>query len=168
MIPSSGWLEQRLVRQTRAAQARVIVELGPGTGGTTRAFLQALHPEARLLAIELSDVFTTRLRETVRDPRLIVEHGSAEHIAQFLAKHRLPPPDTVVSGIPFSTMPVAVGERIAEAVAGSLAPGGRFVAYQVRAHVAHRATPALGVPARQWEWRNIPPVQVFTWTRAVP
>jgi phospholipid N-methyltransferase len=165
VIPSSGWMEDRLVRTSRLAEARVVVELGPGTGGTTRAFLRAMRPDARLLAIELSDVFQARLRETLHDPRLIVQQGSAERIGEFLAEHRLPPADVVISGIPFSTMPVEVGERIATAVSASLAPGGRFVAYQVRAHVARRTTPVMGPPTRQWEFRNIPPMQVFTWTR---
>lgn len=165
VIPSSGWLERRLVRTAALAEARTVVELGPGTGGTTRAFLRAMRPDARLLAIELSDEFHRRLRDTVRDPRLIVEHGSAERIGELLALHQLAAADVVVSGIPFSTMPVEVGERIAAAVAAALAPGGRFVAYQVRAHVARRATPVLGPPTRQWELRNIPPMQVLTWTR---
>jgi phospholipid N-methyltransferase len=165
VIPSSGWLERRLVRTARLSEAKVVVELGPGTGGTTRAFLRTMRPEARLLAIELSDEFHARLRSTVRDPRLIVQHGSAERIGEFLAEHQLPAADVVISGIPFSTMPVEVGERIAAAVATSLAPGGRFVAYQVRAHVARRTTPVMGTPTCEWEFRNIPPMQVFTWTR---
>ena len=66
VIPSSRWLEQRLVRAARPGQARVVVELGPGTGGTTRALLRALAPGARLLAIELSADFATRLPARAR------------------------------------------------------------------------------------------------------
>jgi hypothetical protein len=62
-------------------------------------------------------------------------------------------------------MPAAVGDRIAQAVAAVLAPAGRFVAYQVRAHVADYASPYLGSPRAQWEVLNIPPVRVFTWTK---
>lgn len=153
------------MRTARLSEAKVVVELGPGTGGTTRAFLRAMRPDARLLAIELSDEFHARLRATIRDPRLIVQRGSAERIGEFLTEHQLPAADVVISGIPFSTMPVEVGERIAAAVASSLAPGGRFVAYQVRAHVARRTRPVLGTPIFEWEFRNIPPMQVFTWTR---
>ncbi len=63
-------------------------------------------------------------------------------------------------------MPADVADRIARAVSTVLAPGGRFVAYQVRAHVAGYATPYLGAPRKQWELINIPPVRVFTWTKA--
>jgi phospholipid N-methyltransferase len=166
VIPSSRWLEQRLVRAAGLVRARVIVELGPGTGGTTRALLRAMPAGARLLAVELSEAFAARLPDAVRDSRLLVRHGSAECLSDFLAELQLPAPDVVVSGIPFSTMPAAAGVRVAAAVKQSLAPGGRFVAYQVRPHVARHASPLLGEPACEWEWRNIPPMRVYTWTRS--
>jgi phosphatidylethanolamine/phosphatidyl-N-methylethanolamine N-methyltransferase len=165
VIPSSPQLEDRLVRAAALGQARTVVELGPGTGGTTRAFLRAMRPDARLLAIELSDRFHARLRASVRDARFAVQLGSAEDIGRLLSEHRLPAADVVISGIPFSTMPAAIGDRIAAAIAAALAPGGRFVAYQVRPRVEHFTTPYLGVPHRQWEPINIPPMRLFTWTK---
>lgn len=165
VIPSSHRLEQRLVRCCGAAQARTVVELGPGTGGTTAALLQAMPAGARLLAIELDPVFHAHLQDKLDDPRVVLELGSAERLAEFLAARRLPAPDAIVSGIPFSTMPVDVADRIAESIAQVLRPGGRFVAYQVRAHVARYASRYLGQPDKQWEPVNIPPVQVFTWIK---
>jgi phosphatidylethanolamine/phosphatidyl-N-methylethanolamine N-methyltransferase len=166
VIPSSHVLEQRLVRSAQLMRARCVVELGPGTGGTTRAFLRAMPSAAHLLAIELSDEFAARLRTSIRDPRLKVIQGSAELIERFLDEHGLPAPEAVISGIPFSTMPREVADRIAAAIAHVLAPGGRFVAYQFRAHVADYAAPYLGKPRKEWELANIPPVRVFTWTCA--
>ena len=165
VVPSSRWLEQRLVRQAGIRQARTVVELGPGTGGTTAAMLQAMPGGGRLLAIELDPEFHQHLRASLSDPRLLLELGSAERIADYLAAHRLPAPDAIVSGIPFSTMPPEVSDRVAAAVAQVLRPGGRFVAYQVRAHVAAFVTPYLGEPDKQWEMVNVPPVRVFTWVK---
>jgi len=165
VIPSSRWLEQRLVRQAGIAQARTVVELGPGTGGTTAALLQALPAAGRLLAIELDPDFHHHLRASLADPRLLLQQGNAERIADFLAAHHMPAPDAVVSGIPFSTMPPDLSERIAAAVAQVLRPGGHFVAYQVRAHVASFVAPYLGEPDKQWEVVNVPPVRVFTWVK---
>jgi phospholipid N-methyltransferase len=165
VIPSSRRLEQRLVRNAAIAQARTVVELGPGTGGTTAAFLQALQPGARLLAIELDPDFHQHLAQSLHDPRLLLELGSAERLEEILAARRLPAPDAIVSGIPFSTMPPEVSDRVAAAVSRVLRPGGRFVAYQVRAHVSNFATPYLGRGEKHWEWVNIPPVRVFTWTK---
>jgi phosphatidylethanolamine/phosphatidyl-N-methylethanolamine N-methyltransferase len=165
VVPSSRYLEQRLVREARIAEARTVVELGPGTGGTTAAFLRAMPGPARLLAIELDPEFHRHLRASLSDGRLILELGSAERLADFLAAHRLPAPDAIVSGIPFSTMSPEVSDRIAAAIARVLRPGGRFVAYQVRAHVAGYVSPYLGEPDKQWEVVNVPPVRVFTWVK---
>lgn len=166
VIPSSTRLEQRLVRCAHPADAAVVLELGPGTGGTTRALLATMRADARLLAIEIDPAFNAHLSRNIRDPRFSAHLGSAEEIEQTLAAYRLPAPEVVVSGIPFSIMPAEVGDRIAAAIARVLARGGRFVAYQVRAHVTGYASPYLGTPQRQWEWINIPPVCVFTWTKS--
>lgn len=165
VVPSSPQLKQRLVRSGGVTEARVVVELGPGTGGTTAALLQAMQPTARLLAIELDADFHRHLRTALADPRLTLELGSAERLAEFIETHRLGAPDVIVSGIPFSTMPPEVSGRIAATIAEVLKPGGRFVAYQVRAHVAGFASPYLGTPHKEWELVNIPPVRVFTWVK---
>jgi phosphatidylethanolamine/phosphatidyl-N-methylethanolamine N-methyltransferase len=165
VIPSSPQLEQRLVQCAHVHRARMVVELGPGTGGTTRALLAAMSPTAVLLGIELDADFYRGLQLTINDPRLVLEQGSAEKLGDLLDEHGLAAPDAIVSGIPFSTMPAPVSRRIASCIAKVLRPGGRFVAYQVRAHVADFMSPHLGRPEKQWEMMNVPPVRVFTWVK---
>lgn len=165
IMPSSRQLEQRLVRSARVGDARMVVELGPGTGGTTSAFLRAMASNAQLLAIELDAEFHQRLHASIQDPRFNVELGSADCLAEFLSARWLPAPDAIISGIPFSTMPPNVSDRVASTVARVLRPGGRFVAYQVRAHVSGFVSPYLGPPEKAWEVVNVPPVRVFTWVK---
>lgn len=165
VIPSSHQLEQRLVRDACVSTARIVVELGPGTGGTTAAFLKAMAPSARLLAIELDPDFYRHLKDTINDPRFMLELSSADRLEELLKKHSLQAPDAIVSGMPFSTMPSGVSGRIAATVAHVLQPGGRFITYQVRAHVAGYVSPYLGEPEKQWEMLNVPPVRVFTWVK---
>lgn len=162
VVPSSRYLERLIVRQAAVAEARSIVELGPGTGGTTRQILRAMRADATLLAIELDSEFAEVVSDN-RDPRLLVHTGSAERIAQAIAAHGLAAPQAVISGIPFSTMPADVGRAIIEAVREVLAPGGVFVAYQFRDAVARLATPILGAPEVHWEVRNVPPMRVYRW-----
>lgn len=165
VIPSSHQLEQRLVDRAGVRDARTVVELGPGTGGTTRAFLDALPPGATLLGIEVDPGFHRHLRSSIADSRFILQQGSAEDIDEYLRLHGLAPPEAIVSGIPFSTLPTDACDRIAMRIAQVLRPGGRFVAYQVRAHVAGYMSRYLGSPALEWEYRNVPPVRVFTWVK---
>lgn len=166
VIPSSRFLERRLVRISAVSEARTVVELGPGTGGTTHALLRALGPGARLLAVEIDPHFAAMLNEELTDPRLVIEQGSAEAIGAILARHGLPAPEVIVSGIPFSTMPDALGHAILRAVWAALAPGGRFVAYQFRDRVAVLGRGILGRPEVDVELLNVPPMRVYCWRKA--
>jgi phospholipid N-methyltransferase len=166
VVPSSRFLERRLVRSARVAQANVVVELGPGTGGTTRAILRALPTHGRLLAIEIDPEFAALLREECTDPRLVVHQGSAEHIRDALAAHGVLRAEAVISGIPFSTMPEPLGERIVREVHETLAPGGRFVAYQFRDRVAELGRSVFGQPDVDIEPLNVPPVRVYCWRKS--
>jgi phospholipid N-methyltransferase len=149
------------VRLAGVESARLIVELGPGTGGTTRALLRAMKPDARLLAIEINPRFVQLMRTTIADPRLIVHQSSASEIGRALARHNLPAPDVVLSGIPFSTMERSVAIATLQAVYEALAPHGRFVAYQVRDRVGILGRQVFGRPRVQTELRNVPPMRVF-------
>lgn len=164
IIPSSRFLERRVIRAAGVVRARTVVELGPGTGGTTRALLRAMGPQAKLLAVEINPDFVRILR-ALRDPRLLVHAGSATELPAILAEHRLPAPDVVVSGIPFSTMPAAVGRAILESVWEALPPGGAFVAYQVRDRVELLGRQVMGPATVQLELRNVPPMRVFRWRK---
>jgi phospholipid N-methyltransferase len=164
VIPSSRYLERRVVREARLARARLAVELGPGTGGTTRAILRALPADGKLLSIEINPDFLPTLR-AIGDPRLLVHEGSALDLAPILAQHGLGPPDVVLSGIPFSTMKPALGRAIVRAVSDALPPGGRFVAYQVRDRVEKLGREVFGPAAVQLELRNVPPMRVYRWEK---
>ena len=100
----------------------------------------------------------------IDDPRLHVHRGSAEDIVELLAGIGVERVDVVVSGIPFSTMPEALGTRILAAVRAALAPDGAFVAYQFRAEVARLACREFGVAEHvELEMLNVPPMRVWRW-----
>ncbi|HEM46300.1 MAG TPA: methyltransferase domain-containing protein [Alphaproteobacteria bacterium] len=163
IIPSSRFMERRIVRTADLESARLAVELGPGTGGTTRALLRHMRPDATLLAIEINPDFVRLLRRTFDDPRLIVHHGSATEIPQILAKHGLGAPDVILSGIPFSTMERSLGTEILRSVRDSLSTNGRFVAYQFRDRVHTLGVDVFGKASVQTELRNVPPMRVYRW-----
>jgi len=165
IIPSSRFLERRLVQCAGIDHAATVVELGPGTGGTTRALLRAMKPDSNLLSIELHPTFARLLAEKNTDPRLHVYEGSAENVQAAIDQFDLPAPDVVVSGIPFSTMPEEVGVGILRSVKETLAPGGCFVAYQVRDRVAVLGRRVFGPPERDIELRNIPPMRFYRWQK---
>lgn len=163
VVPSSRFLNRRLAGfVTSSKPPRVVVELGPGIGGTTRALLDALPEQSRLLAIEINPDFIERLR-CEADPRLIVHSGCAEKLREALEQYGLARPDIVISGIPFSTMPTELGRNILGAVWSCLNPGGRFIAYQVSDRVAKLGRDLLGQPETDVAYLNVPPMRLYQW-----
>lgn len=165
VIPSSRFLERRLVELADLKTARTVVELGSGTGGTTRALLRAMRADATLLSIEINPEFHAFIRR-IGDPRLAAQLGSAVELRAIMARHGLAGADAVISGIPFSTMSHPTATRILEEISAALAPGGRFVAYQVRRRVETLCRPHLGEPQVALEFLNIPPIWVFRWQKS--
>jgi phospholipid N-methyltransferase len=164
VIPSSRFLEKRILDASGAASARTIVELGSGTGGTTRAILNAMPRNARLLSIEINPHLHASVSR-IADERLIVHLGNARDLKTILGLYGMNRPEVVISGIPFSTMSYRSGAQVVEAISALLAPNGRFVAYQVTKRVAELCRPILGTGQMEVELLNIPPVRVYQWEK---
>lgn len=163
-IPSSRFLERRVVAAARIATADVVVELGPGTGGTTRAILRSMPQHAKLLSIEINPHFHA-LISGIRDDRHIAHLGSACELEEIISMYDLKAPNAVVSGIPFSTMSRSAGSQILKAVSSLLAHNGRFVAYQLSSRVATLCQPYMGTAQIATELLNLPPMRVFQWEK---
>jgi len=165
VIPSSRFMERRIIEYSMLNDARVVVELGPGTGGTTRALLEHMRPDARLVAIDLDPRFTA-IVSGIDDPRLIAHTGSAAELQSILRQHGLEHCDRVISGIPFSTMPAELGRSIMQAIRDNLTDDGAFVAYQFRAEVARLAEPVFGAHKQtDLVTLNIPPMRIWRWNK---
>ncbi len=164
IIPSSRFLERRVVKAAGVASARTIIELGPGTGGTTRAILRAMTRHAKLLSVEINPNFHALL-SSVKDERLIAHLGDAHKLKEVIHMYGMGAPEVVISGIPFSTMSHTSGSQIIETVSSVLAQKGRFVVYQVSKRVASLCQPLLGSGQVEIELLNIPPMRVYRWEK---
>ncbi|MCJ7629130.1 MAG: hypothetical protein MUO50_12180 [Longimicrobiales bacterium] len=60
-----------------------IVELGVGTGCVTRELLKRMRPDARLISLEINEIFVEQCR-SIRDERLVLRHSCATLLSQVL------------------------------------------------------------------------------------
>ena len=160
ITPSSRFVERRIVQLADVGSARTIVELGAGSGGTTRAILAAMPASARLIAIEMNPRFCDLLRR-IDDARLVVHCGVAHELRQALIRHGSAKADAVISGIPFSTIRHDAASSIIDMIWDVLAPGGRFVAYQMRSIVDQLSRQRFGRPHAELALLNVPPLQMY-------
>ncbi|GGS58469.1 class I SAM-dependent methyltransferase [Actinokineospora fastidiosa] len=138
VTPSSPWSIRSLLDEAEVAGARSVVELGAGTGAITRALLQRLPPDARVLSLEVNPSFVARLRRRLADDRVSVVAASAADLREVLAEHGMGRVDRVISAVPWTTMPSGLRADIVSAVADVVADDGRFSTLMCR----HRAATA--------------------------
>ena len=161
IIPSSRVLIEKMLGPVDWANTRLFVEYGPGVGTFTRHVLDRLGPDATLVTIDTNPDFTSYLRKSIDDPRLVAVTGSAADVEQILAERSLGQADYVLSGLPFSTLPPGVGDAIGEATAKVIRPGGAFLVYQFNPKVRDFIKPYFERIERGFEWVNVPPATLF-------
>ncbi len=161
IIPSSRFLIRQLLQPIDWPTARVIVEYGPGVGSITAEILQRMRPDATLIAIETNPEFVQFLRTTFADERLKVLQDSAESVDLILARLGHHSANYIISGIPFSTIPAALRERILRKTSGALAPGGAFLVYQFSTRVLPDLQRIFHYVKRQFEPLNVLPAHLF-------
>src|SRR5436190_8932823 len=66
MLPSSPFVVDEVLKQVDWAEARNIVEYGPGIGTFTTEVLARMHPEAKLIALETNAEFFSFLNGSLR------------------------------------------------------------------------------------------------------
>ncbi len=177
IVPSSRYLAQAMLEPLPLKQAKVVVELGPGTGVLTQGLLALMPADATLVAFEINPRFQQYLRHRFPDRRLVVLNSGAESLEAELQRLGVARVDAAVSSLGITFM--SNGQR--HAVLGGLARfldekgvftqyhymHGVLVRYQMEEGRLHRfsAVELLSQYFRQIErkvvWRNVPPAFVF-------
>jgi len=163
IMPSSRYLVRRLLAGIDFDRATVLVELGVGTGCVTRAILERMRPDARLISLEINPAFVEAGRR-IGDPRLVVRHACASALPTVLAEEGIERVDAVVSSLPLKIMDQAVVDRILDVSRACLRPDGRFHQYQYSlSHYPKLADRYADVYVR-FTVRNTPPAFVYECT----
>jgi Phospholipid N-methyltransferase len=163
ICPSSRWLAAAMA--DAAHGARMLVELGAGTGAITEA-LVAHHPAVPLVAVELQEGLAALLQQ--RFAQIDVRRAAAHDVLAEL--NRPAPPRTVlVSSLPFQSLPPPWRERTIAAVVAFLRTDAqrRLVQYTYRLKEPFELP---GDSKLRWTrvqrvWRNAPPASLWSLQR---
>lgn len=127
LAPSSPWLSRTTVRNIPWDRARVVVELGAGTGPITRVLAERARPECRVIVLERDPDFARLLRERFSThPNFEVVEGDVRDLAEILRSRGIEQADYVVSGLPVPSFPRDLQRDLFRVVKQVLAPGGTF------------------------------------------
>ena len=128
-IPSSLTASKKMADPVDFSSARVVVELGAGSGPITKELLKRLHPNARLFVFERIKDFADLIKG-FNDPRLIVINDSAEKLIPILKSYGVEKVDAVISTIPLALMSNKAKENIYSSISKILRPGSPYVQIQ--------------------------------------
>jgi phospholipid N-methyltransferase len=165
ILPTSRRTVRDMLDMANLEQARVVVELGAGTGVYTEEVLKRLRPDARFLALETDAELVSMLSGRFDDPRLRIIHGSAENVEEHLEGEKV---DVIVSGIPFTSLPVPVKKNIFKEITRILAPEGVMVAIQYSTMVQRDLDRYFASVQRRFSPLNVPPAFLFACSGAIP
>jgi phospholipid N-methyltransferase len=127
LAPSSRWLSRTTVRNIDWDRARVLVELGAGTGPITRELTEKAHPDCRLVILERDRDFARLLRARFQDrPNCEVIEGDVRDLSSILMDRSIERADHVVSGLPVPSFPHELQRALFRALKRFLAPEGTY------------------------------------------
>jgi phospholipid N-methyltransferase len=127
LAPSSRWLSRTTVRNVDWDRARVLVELGAGTGPITKVLAERARPDCRVVVLERDADFARILRERFGSlPNFDVVEGDVRDLKEILAERGIEQADYVISGLPVPSFPKDLQRDLFRAVRQVLAPGGTY------------------------------------------
>ncbi|MGH9812090.1 MAG: class I SAM-dependent methyltransferase [Candidatus Acidiferrales bacterium] len=181
VAPSSRYLAQAMLEPLPLARARVVVELGAGTGVMTQALLAQLPRDATLLAFEINPRFQQFLRRKFADPRLVLIDASAATVGEELQRRGIAQVDAALSSLGITYMSFKKRHAIMSGLTSFFTEQTIFTQF----HYVHGLLPWYQVEdgrlqrfdavdllrqyfrtiERRFVWLNVPPAFVFACRR---
>ncbi len=166
IVPSSRALVERVAEKIDFGRGRVIAEYGPGEGVHSREIARRMRPDSQLLLFELDPAFSRDLeRQFADDPRVHVINLDAARLPSELRRRGIKYCDYILSGIPFSILKIDKKRALLRKTHDALAPGGRFIIYQVTNELKQHAK-LFARAESEYFLQNIPPMFITVFEKS--
>ncbi|MBC8061391.1 MAG: SAM-dependent methyltransferase [Clostridiaceae bacterium] len=131
VVPSSESLAKKMVEGINFQECNCIIEYGAGTGVFTQKLIARKKESTLLLVFESNKIFCEDLlnmyghKENVK----IINDG-AENARKYLSLYNINQVDYIVSGLPFTVLPVSISSDILMNTKDILKDNGEFITFQ--------------------------------------
>lgn len=159
LLGNSKSMVRKLVDELNIENARMVVELGSGSGAITNEIADRLSSTATFLAFENNRDFAHKLRKMPRLQKVRVIEDNALNLDKYVEPEQV---DCIISGLPLLNMRKSTVDAIMRKSYRCLKKNGMLVAYQLT--LARRGTleKYFSVNKIKWVWRNLPPYRIIT------
>lgn len=162
IAPSSKYLARKMMKPIHFSTAKCIVEYGPGSGAFTKELVKRKNADTVLILIEQNVQFYKQLQRKYGEQENVhVIFGSAERVGSYLAEYGFFHTDYIVSGLPFTSLPENISDKIFVNTQTVLGRKGVFITFQysmVKQKLFERYFKLVGGLLEFW---NIPPAYVL-------
>lgn len=168
---TSKFVAKAMVSKIEAGEpAKVIIELGMGTGSITKEIIKHLRPQDIFVGIEqnanLLEVCRENICVTDKHSNVKLEHDFAQNIDAILKKYKIAAIDNIICTIPFRILPKNDTEKILGEIKKNLKPGGIFSFIRLmpapETKLVYEALDNFSIVSKKLIMRNIPPAEVIT------
>ena len=162
VAPSSSFLVRKMCNQIDFKTAKVILELGPGTGVFTTELLKRARKDTKIILIELNTTFFDILKDKFHDDRLIILNRSADEIDAILKEYKINQLDAILSSLPLTIIPDRIKKKIIIHAYNFLKEGGVYTQYQYSLNARKLIETKFGKLKISFVPINVPPAFVYT------
>ncbi|MBW9173451.1 class I SAM-dependent methyltransferase [Clostridium estertheticum] len=131
VAPSSEYLAKKMIEDINFKECNCIIEYGPGTGVFTEKLIARKKENTLLLVIENNKEFCEGLLSMYGYKKNVkIINDGAENIKKYLKQYNIKQVDYVVSGLPFTVLPVSISNTILKNTKEILSNEGEFITFQ--------------------------------------
>lgn len=162
IAPSSKHLAYKMIDCINFKNTKCIVEFGPGTGIFSEKILARVKPDTIVVLVEINKRFYNILKEIYGHKKnVIIVNDSAENLDIILEEHNIKKVDYILSGLPFTSLPMEVSKTILTKTAEILDVSGEFITFQYSLFKLEFFRKYFCDINYKKEIRNIPPAYVL-------
>lgn len=114
IAPSSKKLAATFCRHIDPTRPQTILELGAGTGAVTVEAQRRMHPNSKLIAVEIDATFVEHLRATCLNTHVL--HADVRHADQMLREMGIEKVDVILNGLPTPSLPLEINRAVFDCI----------------------------------------------------
>jgi len=160
--PSSSFLRKKMLENIDFEKAKIIVEIGPGTGVFTERILAQMQSDSTFLIFELNPEFYQLLQAKFKDNRIILINDSAEKLEEYLLSNQLSKVDIILSSLPLSNFYQRLTLKLLRTFQKCLTDSGSFIQFQYTLKQKKELKHVFSKVKISFTPWNIPPAFVYT------
>ncbi len=162
VCPSSSFLARKMLRSIDFKRAKVIVELGAGTGIITKHLLNQMNNDAVIIVFEVNPHFFKDLENEIKDHRVILIRDNAEFIIRHMQEAGVTHADYIISSLPLSNFTDELSKSILQYSYNLLRDKGEYIQFQYSLNSKSILKSVFDRVYLSFTFFNVPPAYVYT------